>query len=142
MFEHFLQGSFIVGLEFCGYSHPKERDAPKWVGTFVSPDPRYFNLRPYKWSLQDDFVKKYCSRYLELAYQFPNQLLDLFAIADADREYDRENEKLHGFHLHPLDMERKRPKFRFWGDRPQDLVSVVQGCVKNIFDVMYVPGGR
>ena len=54
MFQHFLKDTFIVGLEFCGYAHQKEKDAPKWLGMFVSPDPRYESLRQYKFTLQDE----------------------------------------------------------------------------------------
>ena len=70
----------------------------------------------------------------------PNVMLDLQAIAKKDRD-PSQHSKLKSWHLEPTEPP-VNPAFRFWVDRPVDLVSIVQGTVKKIYEVMDVPGGR
>ena len=51
------------------------------------------------------------------------------------------NPKAASWHLRPA-QGRISAGFTFWADRPLDLVKSVHGAVKNVYEVMYVPGGR
>jgi hypothetical protein len=142
MFEPLLTVEHCVGLEYVGNNTTTDIDTPTWVGLFDTPDTRYALQRGLKWSITDEFVRSYFCRYVGLAMCHPNVMLDLLGIAEKDR--DSGILRLHHGHAWHLDpgQPRVKPGFRFWADKPLDLVSTVQGCVKNIYEVMYVPGGR
>jgi hypothetical protein len=142
MFQPLLVPENCVGLEFVGNSKGNSGgDVPMWVGLFKSPDPRYKLTEGVKFSLTNEYVLPTFSRYVEMAIHHPNVMLDLLQIASQDRDYVPHGTSSVGWHLTCAET-RGKPKFRYWKDRPSDLVSEVQGCVKNIFQLMYVPGGR
>ena len=142
-FEPLLAPENLVGLELVGnFSKSQKReDIPAWVGMFMTGDPRYANLVGQKWALTDLFVSTYFSRYIRPAIRNPNMMLDVIGMAAKDRGSADHNKILGGWHLDPS-APRTTPSFRFQVDGPEDLIGVVQGCVKNIYEVMYVPGGR
>jgi hypothetical protein len=141
MFEPVLTSEYCVGLEFVGNNSSNDVDTPTWVGLFDTPDVRYALQAGVKWSITDAFVRSYFCRYVGLAMRNPNVMLDLLGIAEKDRDHGKHKKNVNAWHLDPR-QPRVAPGFRFWVDKPADLVSVVQGCVKNIYEVMFVPGGR
>jgi hypothetical protein len=70
-------------------------------------------------------------------------MMDLRKIASHDREYDAEDNKYFNWHMYPTTPYKPcTPAFRFWVDRPKNLVVLAFGCCTNIFELMYVAGGR
>ena len=142
MLQHYLLAPNCIGIEYVGNNHPKREDIPKFLAVFVSNDTRYQNLQGSKWLVTTEFVKEHFSRFERLAMQSPNQMLNLLEIAKHDRGYDPLDTRNPGWMLNPFDSVPSAAKFRFWADRPVDLVVEDRGCVKNIYELMYVPGSR
>jgi hypothetical protein len=68
-------------------------------------------------------------------------MLDLLGIARNDRGYEASKYCTEGWFLDPHDAVKANsqpptPKFRFWAERRDDMVSLVLGVVKNLFEVM------
>ena len=141
MFQPLLQPEHMVGLEFIGNNTPHNRDIPVWVGLFSSRDAKYKLQEGVKFQIDDEFVRNYFSRYIRTAMRNPNKTLDLLSIAADDRGSSGHKIVVEPWHLSPANA-RVKPGFRWWTDRPEDLVNVVQGCVKNMYELMYIPGGR
>ena len=143
MFQNFLNPLNLVGLEAVGASSGGKKDEmPQFLGKFRSIDNRYRNVEENKWSLTNEFVMMYFSRYIEVLFQNVNHMLDLQEIGKQDRLFVENDPASNGWLLYPRSEGLTFPKFRFWKDRPIDLATIVQGCVYNLYEVQYAPGGR
>ena len=143
MFQNFLNPLNVVGLEAVGaFKGGKHEDMPQFVGLFRSIDNRYVNMEENKWSITADFVTAYFGRFIELLYMNVNKMINLRALGELDRAFDKNNTLSDGWLLYPRAGGLTFPKFRFWTDRPKNLATIVQGCVYNLFEVQYAPGGR
>ena len=143
MFQPLLQPGNCIGLEYVGNATKIDGIIPSWVALFESRDSRYVKQEGLKWPVTDAFVRGYFPRYVRVAMLNPNTMLDLVVIASQDRgtEFLENCSSVQQWHL-PPNEDRVRPQFTYWVDRPTDLVKAVQGNVKNIYELMYVPGGR
>ena len=103
----------------------------------------YANNVNTKWALTSEFVESYFSRYVNMGYTHPNVMMDLRQIASHDRGYDAGDKQYFNWHMYPTTPYKPcTPAFRFWADRPKKLVVLAFGCCTNIFEMLYVAGGR
>jgi hypothetical protein len=145
MFQRLLTPLNCVGLEFCGaYKGGKADVSPQYLGVFRCNDVRYEHVEENRWPITKEFVHDFFGRYLDVLHKFPNHLVNLKEMGAKDRGFIPKNPKSDGWLMYPREnrLQLACPKFYFWADRPKDLVSIVQGCVLNLFEVLYVPGGR
>ena len=114
-----------------------------WFGLFAATDRRYALNVNTKWTLTSQFVESYFSRYVHMGYTHPNVMMDLRQIATHDRGYDAEDTHYFNWHMYPTPPYKPcTPAFRFWAGCPKKLVVLAFGCCTNIFEMLYVAGGR
>ena len=140
-FQHFLRPENCVGLAYNG-AYKSGSNLAEWVGVFASSDPRYQNLRDLRWSVEGTWVNDNFSRFVYTAMANPNVMIDLLASVKFDRGYRDDDPNRLGWTLLMEDEGVSGPKFTFWADRPDDLIQLNKGCVKNLFEVMRIPGSR
>ena len=141
MFQHLLRPENCIGLEYVANAK-REDDIPQWLGQFHSRNRKYLHQTGVKFSVTDAFVRSNFSRFVDILVTHPNRMLDLIGTAALDKDFEGENALNDGWMLDPYADVHECPKFQLWEDRPKSLVRLVRNHVKNIFEVLYVPGSR
>jgi hypothetical protein len=145
MLQPLLDPTLCTHLEYVGNCNPLRQgvnDVPMYLGVFETSDERYDCTKNMKFLLTEEFVSAHFSRYETLCKLNPNRMMSLLRIAELDRGFDAKDRSLYqGWLQHPL-LDTEGQKFRFWANKPADLISIVQGKVKNLYRLLYIPGSR